>query len=191
VKKLLLASALLLAAGSIHAVESVRWDNASLSYQTVDSDGSDLSGFSLSGMKLINDNVFITGGYSSVSGDESFFDIDFTSLAFGFGYRHAHSKTTDFFGVASILRQEVDISSSFGSIDDSESGFDLQAGIRSLVNPNIELSGALRFVDIADDTETGLNLSAMYHFTEQYSAGISYDTTGDADTINLSAILFF
>jgi hypothetical protein len=194
-KKLVLASALLLSMGTVQAVESVRWDNASLSYQSVDLDGDKLTGFGISGTKLVGDNVFIAGSYGSVSDDVDVFgskvDMDLNTLSIGLGYRHAISSTTDFFGIVSYQDMEVEASFQGNSEDASENGYGLQAGLRSLVTAQLELSGSLSYVDIADESETGFNVSAMYHFTDQFSAGVGYGKSDDVDSLSLSAIIFF
>ena len=194
-KKLVLASALLLSMGTIQAAESVRWDSASLSYQSVDLDGDKLTGFGISGTKLVSDNVFIAGSYASVSDDIDVFgskvDVDFNTLSIGLGYRHAISSTTDFFGVVSYQDMEVEASFQGNSEDDSENGYGLQAGLRSLVTAQLELNGSLSYVEIADESETGFNVSAMYHFTDQFSAGVGYGKSDDVDSLSLSAIIFF
>ncbi len=194
-KKLVLASALLLSMGTIQAAESVRWDSASLSYQSVDLDGDKLTGFGISGTKLVSDNVFIAGSYASVSDDIDVFgskvDVDFNTLSIGLGYRHAISTTTDFFGIVSYQDMEVEASFQGNSEDDSENGYGLQAGLRSLVTAQLELSGSLSYVDIADESETGFNVSAMYHFTDQFSAGVGYSKSDDVDSLSLSATIFF
>ena len=194
-KKLVLASALLLSVGTIQAAESVRWDSASLSYQSVDLDGDKLTGFGVSGTKLVSDNVFIAGSYASVSDDIDVFgskvDVDFNTLSIGLGYRHAISTTTDFFGIVSYQDMEVEASFQGNSEDDSENGYGLQAGLRSLVTAQLELSGSLSYVDIADESETGFNVSAMYHFTDQFSAGVGYCKSDAVDSLSLSAIIFF
>lgn len=194
-KKLVLASALLLSMGTIQAAESIRWDSASLSYQSVDLDGDKLTGFGIAGTKLVSDNVFIAGSYASVSDDIDVFgskvDVDFNTLSIGLGYRHAISSTTDFFGIVSYQDMEVEASFQGNSEDDSENGYGLQAGLRSLVTAQLELSGSLSYVDIADESETGFNVSAMYHFTDQFSAGVGYGKSDDVDSLSLSATIFF
>jgi len=194
-KKVVLASALLLSIGSIQAAESVRWDSASLSYQSVDVDGDKLTGFGVSGTKLIGEDFFIAGSYSSVSDDVevsgSKVDLDFNTLSVGLGYRHAISSNTDFFGVVSYEDMEVEASFQGNSEDVSDNGYGLQAGIRSLVSEKIELSGSLSYIDIADESDTGFNVSATYHFTNQFAVGAGYSKSDDVDGLSLSAILFF
>jgi opacity protein-like surface antigen len=194
-KKVVLVSALLLSMGSIQAAESVRWDSASLSYQSVDVEGDKLTGFGVSGTKLIGEDFFIAGSYSSLSDDVDLFgsklELDFNTLSVGLGYRHAISNKTDLFGIVSYEDMEVKASFQGESDSESENGYSLQAGIRSLVTENIELSGSLSYVDITDGSETSFDVSAIYHFTNQFSAGIGYGKSDDLDTLTLSAVLFF
>ncbi|WP_434928859.1 porin family protein [Shewanella sp. HL-SH2] len=194
-KEVVLASVLLFSVGSIQAAESIRWDSASLSYQTVELDEYDMSGFGISGTKLLNENIFVLGSYASVSDDVNVYgsnvDLEFNRLSLGLGYRYPVAKTTDLFGIVSYEKMGVEASYQGNSDDDSENGFGLQGGVRTLVAENIELSGALNYVDIGDASETGINLSAMYHFTEQFSASIGYGHLDDVDTVSVSAVFFF
>jgi hypothetical protein len=194
-KKVVLASALLLSIGSIQAAESIRWDSASLSYQSVDLDGDKLTGFGVYGTKLIGEDFFIAGGYLSVSDDVELLgsnvDLDFNTLSVGLGYRHAISSNTDLFGIVSYEDMEIEASFQGNSGDVSDNGYGLEAGIRSLVSEKIELSGSLSYIDIADESDTGFNVSATYHFTNQFSVGADYSKSDDFDGLSLSAILFF
>lgn len=194
-KKVVLASALLLSVSSIHAAESVRWDSASLSYQSVDINGDKFSGFGVSGTKLISDDFFISGSYSSVSDDIDFLgsdlDVDFNTLSIGLGYRHLISENTDLFGMVSYEDVEIEASYQGDSGSDSENGFGLQLGVRSLVSENVELMGSLSYSDIADESETAIDISAIYHFTSQFSVAVGYGKADDVDSLSLSAVLFF
>lgn len=194
-KKIVLASTLLLSVGSIQAEESVRWDSASLSYQSVDIDGDKLTGFGVSGTKLVGEDFFITGNYASVSDDFEVYgssvDLDFNTLSVGLGYRHAISSKADLFGIVSYQDMEVEASVEGYSDSISDNGYGLQAGIRSLVSENVELMGSLDYVDIDGESETGFNVSAMYHFTNQFSAGVGYGKSDDVDSLSASAVLFF
>jgi hypothetical protein len=194
-KKLVLASALLLSISSAQAAESVRWDSASISYQSVDVTGTKLTGFGVSGTKLLGEDFFITGSYSSVSDELDTYgskvDLDYSRLSAGVGYRHAIYNNTDVFGIVSYQDWELDTSSRYESQGASDNGYGLQVGIRSLVTENIELSGAVAYLDIGEEAETGINVSAMYHFTSQFSVGAGYEKIDKLDTLSLSAVFFF
>lgn len=194
-KKVVLASALLLSLGSAQAAESPRWDSASISYQSVDVDGDKLTGFAVSGSKLLGEDFFIVGSYGNASDDieiyNSSVEVDFNTLSVGLGYRHSISNSTDVFGVVSYEDMEVETSYQGNSESESENGYGLTIGVRSMLSEKIELSGSLKYVDIADETETAFGVSALYNFTEQFSAGVGYSKADDVDTLSVSAVYFF
>ena len=153
----------------------------------------------MSGSKLLSENLFIAGSYSSVSdnfGDADYkAELKFNRLSFGLGYRHVISSNTDLFTIVSLQEMESEFSLTFGSEsekdNESDNGYGLQAGVRSLVTKNIELSGSLMYTDVGEYSETDFNVSAMYHFTNLFSAGIGYTTMDDNDILNVSTVLFF
>ena len=110
-KKLLLVATLLFSIGAAQAGQSIRWNNASLLYQSVDVDGEELTGIGLSGTKLVSDKVFLTSNYTSVSDSFEVFgskvDLDLNTLALGLGYRYEVSNTTDLYGVFSYRDVEA------------------------------------------------------------------------------------
>ena len=194
-KKVVLVSALLLSLGTAQAAESPRWDSASISYQSVDIDGDKLTGFAVSGSKLLGEDFFIIGSYGNASDDieiyNSSVEVDFNTLSIGLGYRYSISQSTDFFGVVSYEDMEVEASYQGNSESESENGYGLAIGVRSMLSEKIELSGSLKYVDIADETETAFGVSALYNFTEQFSAGVGYSKSSDVDVLSVSAVYFF
>lgn len=196
-KKVVLVSVLLLSFGSVQAAESPRWDSASISYQFVDIDDDELAGFGLSGSKLLGEDFFVVGSYLNASDfiqidmyGSSSVDIDFNTLSVGLGYRYAISQNSDFFSVVSY--EDVDVKKSYqgNSESNSDNGYGLTIGLRSMFSENVELSGSIKYVDIADETETAFSVSALYNFTEQFSAGVGYSKADD-DTYSVSAVYFF
>lgn len=196
--KIVLASVFLLSVNSIHAAESIRWDSVSLSYQSADIEDFETTGYGIYGSKLISNDFFIEGNYSSVSGKYVDYYLaavssDFNTLVVGLGYRYDIFSKTDLFGVISYKNIEKELylhDRPFG-LNGSESGITLKAGIRSLASENIELRGSISYTDIADESDTGFNVSAMYHFTSLLSAGIGYGKSDDTNILSISTILFF
>lgn len=194
-KKLLVAMAFLLAMGSAQAADKVRWDSVSASYESLDLDGSKFAGFGVSGTKLLNENVFLTGSYVSVSDDMTVFgstiDLEVSTLSLGAGYRYALSNDTDFFGVVSYVDYTADVSGFGTSSDASESGFGLEGGVRSLLNEQFELMGSISYVDVADESEVGFGVKGIFHFNDKFSASLGYQSGEDTDGISAAVIMFF
>ena len=92
------------------------------------------------------------------------------------------------------LKQDIDIYGRVLYIDRSvdgingrdDDGLGLQARIRARVTDEFELEGGLLYVNVAD-TDTSLQASARYHFSEAFSAAIGITFAGDTDGIGVSA----
>ena len=185
-KKTVIASALFLSLGTAYAAESPRWDFASASYQTLDVDGVDVSGLTLSGTKLINDDIFVTGGYAPLSVDEDS-NVDYNLLSIGVGYRHLISETTDVFGIVSYESVEVRWPGSSAK----DSGYGLTVGARSMVTDVIEVNGSIDYVSIDGETETGFAIGALYNVTDEVAVGASYSVADNTTGLSLTGAYFF
>ena len=195
-KKTLIISTLLVCSGLAQAEESLRWDSAAISYQSVDLDGETFSGFGLSASKLISDDFFVTGSYSNSSDDITIYesekvDLDLDMLSIGFGYRYELTQSTDFFGIVSY--EDIELESSYlgNSLSTGDNGYGLEAGVRSMVTADIELKGAIKYINIDDSSETALNVAAVYNFTEQFAASIGYSNSDDLDVLSIAAVYYF
>ncbi len=194
-KKLLLASALLLSTGVAQATDSVRWDMASVSLQSVEIDGDKMKGYGLAATTLLNENVIIAGHYSTIFDDMMFFgtklEIELSTMGLGLGYRHAISDKTDFYGIVSYETIKADVSSGGYSDDASESGVGLEVGIRSLMSEQFELIGSLKNVSIEDESELSVDVTAMLHMSDSFSIFVGAGKADDATSMNAGVSLFF
>jgi hypothetical protein len=93
--------------------------------------------------------------------------------------------------VISYEDQELKTSYRSNSYNESESGYGLEIGVRSMISEKFELRGSLQYVDIVDEAETAFGISALYNFTEHFSAGVGYSKSDDFDTLSASAVYFF
>lgn len=190
-KKLLLGSALLLAFSQVSANEGPKWDSLSIGYQNVDLSGIDVSGFTFSGSKLVNDNVFFFGNVSMNSDTVGGIDFDLDTTTLGVGYRHGISDKTDFFGSLSYEKLEVEASGRGLSDSADGNGYGLTVGLRSMASDKVELLGSLGYIDIEDDSEAEFAVGAYYHFTDRFALGLNYSKIDELKTTGLSATLFF
>ncbi|MCG7533154.1 porin family protein [Psychrobium sp. MM17-31] len=186
-KKLLLGSALLLAFSQVSANEGPKWDSLTVAYQDVDLAGIDVSGFSFSGSKLVNDNVFVFGNLSMNSDTIGGVDFDLDTTSLGLGYRHGFSAQTDFFGTLSYEKIETEVSGRGLSESADGNGYGLSVGVRSMVTDKVELLGSIGYLDIEDDSEGEFTLGASYHFTDNFSMGLHYNKIDEMKTTSLSA----
>lgn len=194
-KKSLIASTLLLAANCVFAGQSPNWDTLSVSYHSSELEDLNLKGFGLSGTKLISDDFFISGSYSSISDDitiwTSDINLEYDNLGLGLGFRQATSENTDFFAIASIHRLEYSVSSGGDSESTSDTGLGLQAGVRTMANEKVELSASLSHISVEDESEFGINVAAMFHLTPNFGLGFGFGKAEDTTNMNATASFFF
>jgi hypothetical protein len=197
-KKVLLTSALLLSIGSVQAAETAqapRWDSVSVSYQSVDVENETLTGFGIAGSKLLGESFFITGGLSNASDDirisNESVEVDLNTLSVGLGYRQPISQNTDVFGVVSYEDMEAEAKYQGNSVSAGDNGYGFKVGVRSIVTEQVELGASIQYIDISEDSDTVFAVSALYNFTERFSAGIGYSKAEDVNTLSVSAYYFF
>ncbi len=189
-KHLLLLSVLALTVSNIANAESLRWDSGSLYFLSTDvEDGDSLSGLGIQGMKSLNKNFFVFGLYERTHD----YYGDYKTASAGLGYRYYVTRNIAFWGAVSGISLKLERGSpySFNYRSEKNNGYGLQVGIRALATANIELSSSIQYIDIGDESQTGLGVSALYNFTKHLSTEVSLRKTDDSDTTALSFKYFF
>lgn len=187
IKFITLATVALFSTASL--AQAPTWNLIEASYGQADIDGLDElspSGFAIGGSSLLGENVFIRGSYSLLTDDISGVDIDLDQASVGLGYRYGLTETTDVY--TSLSYQYVELSArGFGaseSLDDN--GYGLTVGLRSRITEQLELDGAIAYVDIGDESETGLGVSGHYYFNQNVALGLTYSSTADVSVYGIS-----
>lgn len=157
------------------------YNRVELDDSIVDVDG---DGFGLGGSFEIGDQFHVFGGYDSTSFD---FDVDLDELTLGGGFHTALTPTVDF--VANLAWVRFDASGPGGSVDDD--GFGASIGLRGMASSNIELAGAIQYVDIGDDDDTSIVGEAWYNITETFSLGLNIGASDDVMRYGIGARLYF
>lgn len=160
-------------------------------YQEVDIDlgggfDADGDGFGVAGSVAINDSWFVFAGYASTE-FESVIDLDQTTL--GAGWHSAISEKTDWFATLAYI--DLDISApGFGSAGDS--GFGVNVGVRSMLNPNLELYGSLGYSDLGDGGDgTAVAAGLWYTVTGNLALGLGAEVGSDITSYGIGARLYF
>ena len=115
--------------------------------------------------------------------------IDLTVLTIGGGWHTAIAPNTDFFAALGFADGEVDISG-FGSEDDS--GYSLEAGIRSMMSNELELYGSISQVDFdgfGDGTQ--LNAGLWYTVSGNLALGLGASFEDDITSYGIGIRLYF
>jgi len=145
-----------------------------------DLDVTDGDGFSFGGSFELNKDVALIASYESISYDGFFifpgFDIDV--LALGATYHMPIESKVDAVFSGGLLDGDS------GSNDDT--GNFLSAGIRLQANPQIEFGAALKRFDLFDDSDIGIDLSALYSIDKKNQIGVSFSDIQDVENLTFS-----
>jgi opacity protein-like surface antigen len=160
------------------------YNYAEIAYEESDFDfgGGDISGdgLVLSGSFEITEDWHAFAAYGNSDLD---FGIDLDTWAIGAGYRYPLRSDTDVYGRILYLNTEVDVPAA-GDID--EDGLGVQVRLRFRVSDVFEVEGGIQHLDVVE-SDTSLQASARYHFTQNLSAGIGITFAGDTDGIGVNA----
>jgi hypothetical protein len=152
------------------------YDETDFDLGPVDVDG---DGLTLAGSYEINDDWHVYASYGSADLD---FGIDVDTWILGAGYVFPLKEDIDIYG--RVLY--IDTSRDVGPVQVDDDGLGLQARIRARVTDEFEVEGGLLYTDVSD-TDTSLQASARYHFSESFSAALGITFAGDTDGIGISA----
>jgi len=154
-----------------------------LSYDETDFDVGpfdvDGDGLTLAGSFEINDEWHVYASYGGLDLDGGS-DVDTWTL--GAGYVFPLKEDMDIYG--RVLYIDTSVDTGFAQADDD--GLGLQVRLRARVTDEFEVEGGIQYVDVSD-TDTSLQASARYHFTDTFSAAIGLTFAGDTDGLGISA----
>jgi opacity protein-like surface antigen len=98
------------------------------------------------------------------------FGIDRTTFDIGVGYNTELSDVVDAYARLSYEYAEIDVPG-FGS--QADNGFGFGVGMRFAATPQLELDGAIQYVDLNDTgDETALVLGGLYSITPAFAVGL-------------------
>lgn len=145
-------------------------------------------GIEFKGAFEISDKAFMHFSYSNPELD--IVDVGMDMYTVGVGARHALSARTSLFGTVDYIRVETDdVSFGYDTLNgESFNGFGLNAGVKSRIAPEIELTGILSYADV-DEVDDGVSATAevRYFFTNELAVGLSYTVAEDTDTLSVGA----
>ena len=164
-KQIISLAAISLMVFSAHASE-LTYNYAELGYSSADlGDSIDGDGLKIAGSFSLTDDIYAFSDYASYSLPAS---ADFGYLGIGIGYRYEISSNTDLQFDAAFRSADLDIA---GTANDSdENGYEFGFGIRSLINPNIELGARIESVDI-NGRDTFFEINGHYYFSNSFAVG--------------------
>lgn len=189
-KRLIITAALLALTTPVLA-QTPSYNYLQLSYQELDLDdgglGIDIDGDGLAGEGsfVIADNWHVFANFSTADFGSG---VDLTQINLGAGYHADISPTTNFF--TNLLWVNAEVDTPFGGAD--EDGFGLSVGLRSNLNDNVELEGALSYVDLGDGSDgIAVGGAAWYRFNTEFSIGLNASFDEDVVGYGIGGRFYF
>jgi opacity protein-like surface antigen len=154
------------------ATSAVSYNTAEVSYLQANWFDEDFNGYSLAGSVGFANHWYATANYRSA--DDQGFTVDETKINLGF--HTAVSDKADFIAEAGYARIGFDIDG-FG--DDSSSGWNAAVGFRGMFTPQFEgsIKGTYTDINDLDQNEFGIQVGAVWHFTDNMGLTGSYEHT--------------
>lgn len=158
------------------------FDYLSADYVNLDANGTHVGGAQLEYSKSFSDNWFgySFGRYFSKG------ELDNTSLGLGIGYKYNVSNATALYGIAGLAYDEV----SWGNLSESETGYVVNAGVRSALTDLFELDAYVQHVDIWDETEQNYTLQGKYFVSPQWALQAGYTHVDSDNSITFVGFSF-
>ncbi len=158
----------------------------------IDDPNVDADGFDLRVSGLVSDVVYVHAGYGSLETDRFSIlgttgSLETDTITLGLGFRAPLAPTTDFIAEVAYVNADASGKGGFSGADEDDSGYSLSGGVRHLFTPQFEGGASVNYVDVFDEDETALALSALFHLTPQFSLGAGYSVGSDADSWTLGA----
>jgi hypothetical protein len=152
-------------------------------YNVFDDRDLDFSGtqWSVYGSRQVSPGAYLFGGYRHQDGDLSFSGMDYSAdsdaLEGGIGAKQPVRDDVDLNVEVAVLVKELKTKGASSALSDSDTGFGMAMGLRARVTPRIEANGAVGFVNIFDNSSTGVNLGTVVRLTGPWDlaayAGVS------------------
>jgi hypothetical protein len=154
-------SLLLAAAVPIAASGEFEYTYVDVDYLNVDPDnGRSVDGPRVSGSYALADQIHVVGGFARLTDGP----VRLTETHVALGYNMLIANGTDLVARGGLIRNSVRLRN-FGSA--SENALLLQVGLRSMVTPELELTGFVTHADF-DDSFTSLDLDGVFQFSPMF-----------------------
>ena len=171
---------------AVSRAESPSYSFAEAGYVVASPDNfnKDFDGFVLRGSFEFVENWFGYARYLDQSADISGFNIDATQWAIGAGFAWPLSDALDIYGKAGYT--EVDADADELDVSANDDGYELSVGLRGRVLDQLELEGAVNYVDLSDSGDTtAFGVAARWFFMDNFAVGLEGEFGDDADSYGM------
>ncbi|MGX5915022.1 porin family protein [Aliidiomarina sp. Khilg15.8] len=182
------------------AAGSPSFDNIGISYADIDFGGVSPDGFTINAEKTLQNSFFLSADllyFSESRGNQSYSSkVDISLFNANINYKLVENDGFVAYAGIGVSHINVDASTSMQgssySDSDSETGWNALFGVRQAITSNFELDANIRHMDIADDSDQIINVSARFYPTERVSLNLGYTKIdSNFDYIELGASYHF
>lgn len=149
-------------------------------FDDINEDG---DGWGIGGSYAFHKNFHAFLDYQDIDLDGS---SDASIAGFGVGVDLPLRPGLDFVGRLRWIDQEIDV----GANNNNDNGYGVEAGFRVMINPQLELNGAVRYVDV-NENDTTLDFGAMYELAHNFALGGDIEFSNDVTAFFLKARVYF
>ncbi len=180
--------AALLALAALTPCAKAQYLGSPFSYNFVELDyrstNFDLAGASLDGYFAhvsieSNKNIRLMARWGDATGSVQGQSAKRRDFEFGIGFHNQINRQLDATFDIKFLRSQ---SQALGTRT-TDAGYGIEGGLRGLLNDYIELNGSIEFRDLVD-TEIGLRLGGMVHFTRNIGLSAGYTYFGEQQSLH-------
>lgn len=175
--------------------DDFKYSSVTVGYMNAEFDddfGSSVDGdlFGINGSAAIGESFFAFGSYATGEVSDDFgSDVDMDQANIGFGHHMSLSETVDL--VTSLSYEYIELSDQGVSID--ENGLGLGVGMRFAASDNVELNGAINYVDYGTvfGDRTSFEGAFLYNFTENFTVSVGGEWGDDVTQYTVGGRYYF
>ncbi|HEY1077580.1 MAG TPA: outer membrane beta-barrel protein [Fontimonas sp.] len=133
---------------------------------------------------LINEGVYVHGGYAEAETDPNDIGATFTtkSITAGLGLRFSLFDATDLNVEGAWINGKLERDGELVDSDVEDDGYTVGVGVRHLFFPQLEAGLKADYTDVFDDDDFAYTANLLFHVIPHLSIGGSYTIADNADT---------
>lgn len=167
----------------VQAASEPRYTYGELGYVNADYDdvNEDGDGYVIDGSYQLTKQIHVVADYTDVDLDNG----DASTLSVGAGLNLPLRPGFDVVARLRYIDAEVDRPG-----DNDETGYGIEAGVRTMINPQLEINGGVRYTDVFDNN-TSLVIGGLYDVVSNFAVGGEFEYSDDYTALVLKARLYF
>ncbi|MGY8928016.1 MAG: outer membrane beta-barrel protein, partial [Flavobacteriales bacterium] len=140
----------------------------------------------------VSEMIFVQATGNFLNGTLMGIDAEMKGWSLGLGARVGVSDNTDVYGKVGYSSYKAGAKvPGVLAVSVADNGFDLGAGIRSMVSKSVELGVGVSYYNFGNDNGVSFNASALYMISSQFAVGVFSDFGSDDRVISFGVRMSF